>query len=285
MTDKYAHLSRSMDKVINDANMEIQSLQLKVTNIGIDFKSLQQKNTELVELYREKNRKHQQTQHLYDTLKKKFLMNNVQTAASETVNHTLQSISSRTRPETYNGMPNMTVHGVSDAHHHRSQISKFDNGIEQLHTHQKSGSSNHGSDVGAMPPPQLQMRASQRSQNINTGTPMHRAPLGQPISSTPGHASRSHMPTTTERSYHTGYPGSAQRTSMAMRQEFPAPTGRSATSNYGIQAGMKVGAIPGGGPFVQRPASHAENSFVTGSLQTGVYSRDQQTGNNIRYVR
>lgn len=32
MTDKYAHLSRSMDKVINDANMEIQSLQLKVTS-------------------------------------------------------------------------------------------------------------------------------------------------------------------------------------------------------------------------------------------------------------
>lgn len=30
MTDKYTHLSRGMDKVINDANTEIQNLQEKV---------------------------------------------------------------------------------------------------------------------------------------------------------------------------------------------------------------------------------------------------------------
>ena len=132
--------------------------------MGVDFKSLQQKNTELVELYKEKNRKHQQTRHLYDVLKKKVLMNSAQTAASENVNQTLHSITSQTRPETYSGTPNMAAHSASSAHRRRSQMSQMENDLEQLHTQQRSGSSNHGSDVSAMPPPQ--MRQSQRSRNL-----------------------------------------------------------------------------------------------------------------------
>lgn len=130
---------------------------------GIDFEKLHQKNNELITLYKEKNRKHQQTQHLYDALKKRVLMGNVQSAASENFNHTLQSINSQARPETYSGMPNIGAAGPSGSHHQRPQMRQFDNGVEQLHTHQRSGSSNRGSDQGAMPPPQLHMRASQRS--------------------------------------------------------------------------------------------------------------------------
>lgn len=37
MTDKYTHLSRGMDKVINDANMEIQGLQTKVMSRSGDI--------------------------------------------------------------------------------------------------------------------------------------------------------------------------------------------------------------------------------------------------------
>lgn len=100
---------------------------------------------------------------MYDTLKKRVMLNNVQTAASENVSHTLQSINSQARPETYNGIPNMAAHGPSGVHHQRPQVPQFDTGIEQLHTLQRSGSSNRGSDNGAMPPPQLHMRTSQRS--------------------------------------------------------------------------------------------------------------------------
>ena len=126
--------------------------------MAVDFKALQQKNTDLVEMYKEKNRKHQQTQHLYETLKKRYMINNVQTAASENVNQTLQAINSQTRPETYSAMPNMTVHGPANGYRH--------SGVEKLHTHQRSGSSNHDSEIGAMPPPQLHMRASQQSRRL-----------------------------------------------------------------------------------------------------------------------
>jgi len=123
---------------------------------------LKQKNSDLVALYKEKNRKHQQTQHLYEVLKKKCLASSVHTAASENVRQTLQAINTQSRPGTYHGMPQMTVQNTG-GYHHRPQVSQFDNGVEQLHTHQRSGSSNHGSDVGAMPPPQRSMSASQHS--------------------------------------------------------------------------------------------------------------------------
>lgn len=134
--------------------------------MAVDLKSLQQKNSDLLKLYGEKSRKHQQTQHLYETLKKRYMINNVQTAASEHVNQTLQAINSQSRPETYSGMPDMTVHGPSDGDSYRPHMLQSANGVEKLHTHQRSGSSNHGSEIGAMPPPQLHMRASQRSRRL-----------------------------------------------------------------------------------------------------------------------
>lgn len=91
-------------------------------------------------------------------------------------------------------------------------------------------------------------------------TPMHRAPLGQPIGSTRNHQNRSQIPTTTHRpsqSYN-GHPSSLQQTSASVsRQQSAHSSGRSTSGNYGMQAGMKIGAVPGGSTFVQRPASHA----------------------------
>jgi protein FAM50 len=123
--------------------------------LGVDYKTLQQKNQDLVELYKEKNRKHQQTQHMYDVLKKRVMMGQVHTAASENANHTLQSINAGGPPETVNGMQNMNTHDPSANPNQPSRLAQFDNGVEQLHTHQRSGSSHNGSDVGAMPPPQM----------------------------------------------------------------------------------------------------------------------------------
>ena len=176
MTDKYTHLSRGMDKVINDANTEIQALQGRIGSMlktlcklllpaltnrsatGAELKNAQQKNVELIELYKEKNRKHQQTQHLYDALKKKVMMGQVHTAASENANHTLQSINASTRPGTHSGISNMNLQAPLGNHHRRSQVALFEN--EQLHPHQRSGSaSQNGSEVGLRAP----LQHSQRS--------------------------------------------------------------------------------------------------------------------------
>lgn len=69
--------------------------------LQIDQKTLQQKNGELVEMYREKSKKQAQTQHLYDTLKKRVMTSQVQTAASDSVAQAINSMSNIPRPQAY----------------------------------------------------------------------------------------------------------------------------------------------------------------------------------------
>ena len=172
-----------MDKIINEANAEIQNLQNKISNISIDHKTLEQKNAELVDMYREKSKKHAQTQHLYDTLKKRCLLSQVQTAASENVAQTIHNISNG-RPDTFNagGTHTRCDFRPPNMHGGRSMLSgqiphpdtkytddKYvhadDRGV--LHPHQRSGSSNNGhrqradeEAMNAMRPPQRPAAAS-----------------------------------------------------------------------------------------------------------------------------
>ncbi len=67
----------------------------------VDQTSLQTKYNELSDAYREKSRKHSQTQQLYDALKKKFLVRDAQSAASASVNQTLQSLDTTSRHAMY----------------------------------------------------------------------------------------------------------------------------------------------------------------------------------------
>jgi hypothetical protein len=57
----------------------------------LDYKNLRQKNEELGQSLREKARKHAQTQELYDKLKRRAMLGQVQNAASEAVDHTIQA--------------------------------------------------------------------------------------------------------------------------------------------------------------------------------------------------
>ncbi|KPI38276.1 uncharacterized protein AB675_11976 [Cyphellophora attinorum] len=95
LKDKYGQLSAAMDKIINEANTEISTLQDKINNFSIDQRTLQDKYDDLANLYREKSKKAAQAQQLYDALKKKVLMRRVETAASADANQTLQSIDAR----------------------------------------------------------------------------------------------------------------------------------------------------------------------------------------------
>ena len=124
--------------------------------LHVEQKSLYQKNAELIDMYREKSKKHSQTQYLYDTLKKKVMQSQIQTAATNTVTQ-LQSIGGMTRAGTYNGGTRLSDK-IKPGARRRKPINYTitnRNGVEQLHHHQRSGSvSQNSTDAIAMPPPQ-----------------------------------------------------------------------------------------------------------------------------------
>ena len=101
-----------MDKIINEANSEIQNLQNRISGsyhttslwaltdssgMSVDEKTLKQRYNELADAYREKTNKHKQVQQMYDALKKRYLVRDAQTAASVSINQTLQSIGAQAK--------------------------------------------------------------------------------------------------------------------------------------------------------------------------------------------
>lgn len=64
---------------------------MSMTGMTLDQESLRRKNEEIIQAYREKSRKQLQTQELYDKLKRRSMLGQVQNAASEAVDHTIQA--------------------------------------------------------------------------------------------------------------------------------------------------------------------------------------------------
>ncbi|KAL8830451.1 MAG: hypothetical protein Q9170_005734 [Blastenia crenularia] len=95
LTEKYNGLGTQVDKIIHDANTEIDSLNQKISGLQIDREKLQSENNSLVSAFREKSRKHQQTQELYDRLKRKEMTAATQSAAFESVDEVLGNINGR----------------------------------------------------------------------------------------------------------------------------------------------------------------------------------------------
>lgn len=99
-------------------------------------------NQNLATAFREKARKHQQMQELYDRLKRKEMTAATQSAAFESVDDSLRNAPGRPVFGTRN-------QGLRDFH----PFSVDHNGIEQVHTHQRSGSTHSQGSGGMMPPP------------------------------------------------------------------------------------------------------------------------------------
>ncbi|KAG0652849.1 RING-type E3 ubiquitin transferase CCNB1IP1 [Hyphodiscus hymeniophilus] len=91
LTDKYSNLNLQMDKVVNDANSQISHLRNQMSGLQVDQENLRRKNDELSQALREKSRKLLQTQELYDKLKRRALLGQVQDAAHDAVDDTLQA--------------------------------------------------------------------------------------------------------------------------------------------------------------------------------------------------
>ena len=116
----------------------------------LDQDNLKQENTQLATALREKTRKHQQTQELYDRLKRKEMTAVTQSAAFESADEVVGNFSSQQRfnnPQQHatglRSQPQRDLQGLPVDH----------NGIEKVHTHQRSGSSNSHGNAGMMAPP------------------------------------------------------------------------------------------------------------------------------------
>ncbi|KAL2438279.1 hypothetical protein ABEF95_005660 [Exophiala dermatitidis] len=201
LSESNDHLSTSVDKIIHDANAEIQALEKKLAGtsglsasahhlathsdsseaVTLDHRTMEQKYVELVDMYREKSRKHSQTQKLYDTLKKKCLAEqthgaahvvNNPAAADASAPPTIRAVNTMPQPElsrllrTESNQEPAQRPKLAERRDLRGQPS-FRHGPEQLHPHQRSGSSVHGAggggEQGAMPAPE-----KARSSNIGT---------------------------------------------------------------------------------------------------------------------
>lgn len=117
----------------------------------IDQDRLKNENRDLVAAYREKSRKHQQTQELYDRLKRKEMTAATQSAAFDSVDEVLGNVSGQPRfnnPPHNTAVPRSIQRGFLPTHVDH-------NGIEQVHSHQRSGSAHSGGSGGMMPPPPI----------------------------------------------------------------------------------------------------------------------------------
>ncbi|KAI1156689.1 hypothetical protein F4825DRAFT_458875 [Nemania diffusa] len=90
LTEKYSNLNVHLDKLVNEANAEISNCHNKLQGAEMDRDELRRKYEELLQTCKEKNRKLLQTQELYDKLKRKAMLGQVQDAAEDAVESTLQ---------------------------------------------------------------------------------------------------------------------------------------------------------------------------------------------------
>lgn len=113
----------------------------------IDQDSLKTENTNLVAAFREKSRKHQQTQELYDRLKRKEMTAATQSAAFESVDEVLGNVSNRQAFISSQHLPR--AQAQRDFHPTNGDHS----GNHQANAHHRSGSNNSQKNGGTMPPP------------------------------------------------------------------------------------------------------------------------------------
>ena len=119
----------------------------------VDQDKLKAENTNLVAAFREKNRKHHQTQELYDRLKRKEMTVQTQSAAYDSVDDVLGSMS---RPGRHDPSAPIEPYQSIPRPQGQRDVPRFPvdhNGIEQLHTHQRSGSNGSRDNESRMAPP------------------------------------------------------------------------------------------------------------------------------------
>ncbi|TVY81257.1 E3 ubiquitin-protein ligase CCNB1IP1 [Lachnellula suecica] len=257
LSEKYSSLNLQMDKIINDANSEISNLRNKVSGMQVDQESVRRKNQELVEALREKSRKNSQIQEMYDKLKRRAMLGQVQNAASDAVDHTIQA----------SVTANRFVDRMEDQHQRAPQAPLFSN--QQPNSLHNQSTTDSGRNMG---PPNF------RSGNGSSGeggwagfSSQESVPQNQPIQTPSTHRQR--LAPGNQPAPRVG-PSNMQFHGVAgtpLSQKRPSPRqplanlsnnggGSSGFAGYGMSAGMKVSNLPrtqstgGGRPVVRSRA-------------------------------
>ncbi|KAL8656323.1 MAG: hypothetical protein Q9226_002709 [Calogaya cf. arnoldii] len=237
LTDKYNKLGTQVDKIIHDANTEITALNQKVSSMQIDQEKLQAENTNLVQAFREKSRKHQQTQELYDRLKRKEMTAATQSAAFESVDDVLGNVGSRA---SHGRAPQQSLLSKQQGQHDTSQY-PYDPG--QGFGHQRDGSTGSGGSGGVMPPPPLRRPAAFGNHmfgGTSNHTPsQHRTQLGSRM--------QNHLPQNAGHHAPNAAPGPSYVPTSSQRLPLGGPSNvnRPNFGGYGMSAGLKVGRQQG----------------------------------------
>ncbi|KAH7260611.1 hypothetical protein B0J15DRAFT_288839 [Fusarium solani] len=93
LAEKYSALNIRLEKTVSDANTEIDGLQHRLTGMTAEQNALRRKNEEISQAYKEKARKVLQLQELYDKVKSRAELGQIQKAASDAVDLTLETTS------------------------------------------------------------------------------------------------------------------------------------------------------------------------------------------------
>ncbi|EPE28458.1 hypothetical protein GLAREA_09579 [Glarea lozoyensis ATCC 20868] len=246
-----------MDKVVNQANTEIANLRSQLSNLQIQNDSLKLKNEELNNSYKEKSRKHMQTQEMFDKMKRRSMLGQVQDAASDAVENTIQA----------SAAANRYVDRVNSQARQRPVPPLFPN-------QQGSSVPNHGAGHTNMAPPTSNREtwggfSSQGSNPHNPTLPQastHRQPL-QPM-----------IHQATPRPFVANFqPSPVVQTPMLHKRQSPrtalasiSGNGGSAFAGYGMSAGLKMSNQMGtqkniGRPQVRSRVAHRSTPALNGS--------------------
>lgn len=226
----------------------------------IDQDRLKAENKSLVTAFREKNRKHQQTQELYDRLKRKEMTAATQTAAFESVDEVLGNVPGRQGIVSSQHNP-----GAPRAHAQQDFQSPRGNrhGTEQFHARRKSGS-NENQGSGPMMPPPLHRPGNPGSNTFGFGkqSSWYRGHVANSGSANPMPTPSNHrtqLGPTAQSNNRLGT-GGYRHPANAMNEALPIHTpgqrqsfaglnmnsvNRNGLSGYGMSAGMKIGRQQG----------------------------------------
>ncbi|KAJ0298605.1 hypothetical protein COL516b_009689 [Colletotrichum fioriniae] len=90
LTEKLKTLNVKFEKTVGDANADISGLQEKMRALSDDYDDMRRKHEELARSYQDKCRKLTQVQELYDKVKRKAELGQMEAAASDAVDSNLQ---------------------------------------------------------------------------------------------------------------------------------------------------------------------------------------------------
>ncbi|KAI0173343.1 hypothetical protein GGR52DRAFT_590485 [Hypoxylon sp. FL1284] len=179
LTEKYSSLSVHLDKVINEANSEITNLQNKVATSKMDQDDIRRKYDEMTQAYKEKNRKYLQIQELYDKLKRKAMLGQMQNAAEDAADSTLHG--SFENPQQFEGGSHNTT-GFNEHTPYRQHRQAF-------YEHERP-SNGFQTQMATQNPGSIWPRVMGAQSNVPTTPSTHRQRLGEPtgigLSTIPG---------------------------------------------------------------------------------------------------